>query len=114
MRSREDRLLLKLQGLYEETKNPLFVWYVLHRADFQSRALPPWIDVYLKRAASYWHRYGIEGAEEGPAGLLDVAGTPVIPGEGVGPISPARPDRSPIGPCHRSRPGTTSPARLSW
>jgi hypothetical protein len=82
----EDNLLLKLQGLYEETKNPLFIWYALHRVDFQSRPLPPWIDAYLKRAASYWHRYGIEGEEDGPAGLLDVAGTPVIPGEGVGPI----------------------------
>jgi hypothetical protein len=86
MKSREDDLLLKLEGLYEVTRNPLFIWYALHRIDFQSRPLPAWIDAYLKRAASYWHRYGFEGEEDGPAGLLDVAGTPVIPGEGVGPV----------------------------
>ncbi len=86
MKSREDNLLLTLQGLYEETKKPLYIWYALHRVDFQSRPLPPWIDAYLKRAASYSHRYGIEGEEDGPAGLLDIAGTPVIPDEGVGPI----------------------------
>jgi hypothetical protein len=103
---RETILLGTLEELYRNTQNPLFIWYALHRIDFQSKPLPPWIDAYLKRAASYWHRYGRGDVEDGPAGLLDLAGTPIIPGEGVGPIYAGTP------PALAGLPASAKKARL--
>jgi hypothetical protein len=73
-------ILAECEVAYNETENPLFIWYALSKGCRYGEPLPDWIMGYLLGVAPYMNRQDSTGdflgndVEGQPQGLLDLAG----------------------------------------